>query len=514
MPTRQLPSTSLPKHNVGTPHSSAFQQVAAQATSLWDKPVENKEVVRKLFRKKYWDLPDQFALDIIDWGDDGSPAEYQLDAMRRLVRKRRLSVRAPHGAGKTGFSAITILWFVLTRDGETDWKIPTTASAWRQLTKFLWPEIHKWAKRIRWELVGRDPFTVDELLNLSIKLETGEAFALASNDSSLIEGAHATQLLYVFDEAKVIPDDTWDSAEGAFSTGNCYWLAISTPGAPEGRFYNIQRRAPGYEDWEVRHITLAECIRSKRISEEWAEARRKQWGASSARFKNRVLGEFAASEEDAIIPLEWIELAQQRWLDWQETGAGAYLERMSVDVARSGLDKIIYAFRSGYIITHFEEHMKETTMQTAARTSAFLSGHPDAIAIMDVIGVGAGPYDKVTEEYPERMFAFNSSKATDAKDKSGEFGFTNMRSAAWWHLRELLDPDNHFDVCLPENDELVGDLTTPKYTERSGGKIQLEGKDSIRLRIGRSTNYGDATVMVFWEELEQDMGMEWSIGGL
>src|SRR6185436_2954082 len=106
--------------------------------------------------------------------------------------------------------AIAILWFCLTRDQE-DWKVATTASAWRQLTKFLWPEVHKWARRIKWDAIGRAPFSeTTELFTQSIRLETGEAFAVASDDSSLIEGAHADHLLYIFDESKVIPDDTWD----------------------------------------------------------------------------------------------------------------------------------------------------------------------------------------------------------------------------------------------------------------------------------------------------------------
>jgi hypothetical protein len=59
-------------------------------------------------------------------------------------------------------------------------------------------------RRIRWGLVrpGRplDPRT--EILQLTIKVETGEAFAVASNNEAYIEGAHADHLLYSFDEAK------------------------------------------------------------------------------------------------------------------------------------------------------------------------------------------------------------------------------------------------------------------------------------------------------------------------
>ena len=67
-------------------------------------------------------------------------------------------------------------------------------------------------------------------------------------------------------------------------------------------------------------------------------------------------------------------------------------------------------------------------------------------------------------------------------------------------MRELLDPSRDPDVALPADDELLGDLTAPKWKILSGGKIQVESKDEIRKRIGRSTDAGDAVVQSFWQE--------------
>jgi hypothetical protein len=246
------------------------------------------------FKTTYRDNPEGFVRDCIRFPRGERASDYQLEIIGKLPTERRVSVRGPHGLGKTALAAWTILWFALTRDGE-DWKIPTTASAWRQLTKFLWPEIRRWSRRLDWEKIGRDPLSErTELLSLSIKLATGEAFALASDNSVMIEGAHAANLLYVFDESKAIPADTWDSAEGAFATGDVYWLAISTPGEPQGRFYDIHKRAPGYDDWWVRHVTLEEAIVAGRVSRKWAEQRATQWGKTSAVYINRVDGEFGA----------------------------------------------------------------------------------------------------------------------------------------------------------------------------------------------------------------------------
>jgi hypothetical protein len=144
------------------------------------------------FRRKYRDDPVGFARDCIDWRGEEGLTFYQEAASNALVRYKRVAERGPHGLGKTALASIIILWFALTRDGVDDWKIPTTASSWRQLTKFLWPELHKWAGRVRWDVVGRPAFdSRSELISLSLRLSTGEAFAAASSRPEFLEGAHA-----------------------------------------------------------------------------------------------------------------------------------------------------------------------------------------------------------------------------------------------------------------------------------------------------------------------------------
>ena len=207
--------------------------------------------------------------------------------------------RSPHGAGKTSTAALTVLWFAVTRDAAgIDWKAVTTAGAWRQLLKYLWPEIHLWARRIRWDVVGRAPFSQAESLDLSLKLDHGEAFAAASDNPALIEGAHAKSVLLILDEAKAISPAVFDAVEGAMSgTGEVFALATSTPAEPSGRFYDIHARKPGLEDWQSRHVTLEAAMAAGRISKGWAAQRLAQWGADSALYANRVLGEFASSDE-------------------------------------------------------------------------------------------------------------------------------------------------------------------------------------------------------------------------
>ena len=206
----------------------------------------------------------------------------------------------------------------------------------------------------------------------------------------------------------------------------------STPGQPPGRFYDICKRNPGYEDWHPGHVTLDDAIAAGRVTAEWAEQRARQWGPDSAIYQNRVLGEFYASDEDSVIPLAWAEAAVARWHAWDDAGrpqvGAAFLPRtVGVDVARTGEDRTVLALRFGPVITELRRSVKEDTMQTTGRVMGILEADSACTAVVDVIGIGAGVVDRLREQHA-RVVAFNASKGTKLKNSTREFGMANVRS--------------------------------------------------------------------------------------
>lgn len=489
-----------------------MNQIVAEAMEKAKRAKERENSPYRKFQRTYRNDPAAFVHDCFYFGEGGGPTAYQTEILEAIIPEKRVSVRGPHGLGKTTLGSWIVLWFSLTRDGEDDWKLPTLASAWRQLTKYLWPEVKKWRSKLKWNLVGRDPFSDRlEALALSLKLDTGEAFALASDDHETIEGAHATSLLYLFDESKIIPDASWDAAEGAFAspdTGEAMAIAVSTPGAPSGRFYDIHSRQPGYEDWWVRHVSLEEAIEAGRISRIWAEQRKRQWGEDSAVYQNRVLGEFAVSEEAGVIALAWVEKAAQRWEEWNDAGrpdtwplptdeeelaeiSRAAPNKIGVDVARYGEDETAIVLAHDNKIIEIRRYSKADTMETVGRVSGLITKHPGIKTVVDVIGVGAGVVDRLRELHGD-IFAFGAGEKTDRRDKSGEMGFVDKRSASWWALRELMEEGR---VLLPNDDKLTGELTAPMWRMMSGNKVKVESKRELRTRLNRSTDTADGVIM-------------------
>lgn len=503
--------------------------------------IRAKKSVRKAFLTRYRDDFPAFMRDMVSWPPDGGPTSYQLEIADALMQYSRVAVVGPHGLGKGLCASLLMWWGIATLDGVTDWKTGVTAGGFRQLTHFLWPEFRKWGRAIRWDLIGRPPPDPrNEMLRLTFRGVSGEAFAAAATNPELLEGAHASQIIYILDEAKALPDANFDSIEGAFSGAGsggrkAYALTLSTPGDASGRFYDIcthgteltaydattrsftTRQQPGeqgiaYGEWKVRRVTFEETVRAGRNNEAWGEARKLQWGAASAMYVNRVLGQFIRNRTDGTIPLSWIEAAMERWdeagilsptPDGVRTIRHGSLSALGVDVG-GGTDLGVIAPRYGLWIgrLHYEPDADPTTMGEIAST---MLEDTNAPAVVDAIGVGAGVVSELRKQ-GRRVIPFVASERAEETDSTGIMSFVNLRAYAWWHLRELLDPKHEEQVALPPDDRLAADLSAPRWWATNSGKIQLESKDDLRGRTGRSPDAGDAVVMAFYDGIDSRSG--------
>jgi hypothetical protein len=452
----------------------------------------------KEFIAKYYNDPYQWVSDFVDI----ELALYHEEILLMIKNgKNKIAIRGPHGLGKSVLAAIVVLW---AGSVSSDCKVITTASAWRQLEEYLWPEVHKWHAKTDWKKIEASGGSrAPRLLTLECKFsDQSKAFAVASDNPVTIEGAHAQRIVYIFDESKAIPAGVWESADGAFSTpGDHLQIALSTPGDTSGVYYSICSRQHGYEEWAVRAVTLREAIRSKRISIEWARQKRKAWGKDNAAYQNRVWGVFATDSPDAVIPLAWVEAAVARWHGWRKAGSPKPMPFViGADTAGQGVDKTVFAYRYGHNLAKLQRYGKSRPMELAGKLKVELGG----IGVLNIdtsFGEGVGTADRMKEfpEVADRVHMIQFATRVDATDRTGQLKFKNMRALLWWNMRELLDPENREDVALPDDELLIGDLTAVRRLPiTSDGRIQIEPKEDIKKRIGRSPDDGDACCLAFY----------------
>src|SRR5262249_8941588 len=91
----------------------------------------------------------------------------------------------------------------------------------------------------------------------------------------------------------------------------------------------------------------------------------------------------------------------------------------------------------------------------------------------------------------------NNAQSVDMRDRSGKYRLVNVRAASYWKLRECLDPVHGEQLALPPDTELLADLCAPRYKVAASG-IQLEAKEDIVHRLGRSPDAADAVVLANW----------------
>jgi hypothetical protein len=126
------------------------------------------------------------------------------------------------------------------------------------------------------------------------------------------------------------------------------------------------------------------------------------------------------------------------------------------------------------------------TMTLAAEVARHAAEkRPDAIFI-DGGGVGGGVVDRC------RQLALNvieinfGSKATQSM-------YANMRAQCWGNMRTAIQDG----IRLPDNDDLVTDLTGLEYGFNTRNQIQLEKKEDAKKRGIASPDLADALALTY-----------------
>ncbi len=213
-----------------------------------------------------------------------------------------------------------------------------------------------------------------------------------------------------------------------------------------------------------------------------------------------LYGDFQAGMQDdpwQVIPTAWIEAAMARWRPLSPKGD---MRSMGVDVARGGKDNTTIAARhappdgSGPWIDKLHLYPGAETPD-GPKVAGLTIAHrtDDAPVHIDVIGVGASPYDHLNG-MSVHILGINVSERATGTDKSGRLRFFNQRSELWWRMREWLDPANDKGVCLPPDPQLLVELCTPTW-DLSGLTIKVASRDEIYEKIGRSVDRAVAVIL-------------------
>ncbi|HEY8026264.1 MAG TPA: hypothetical protein VIF60_16990 [Burkholderiaceae bacterium] len=415
------------------------------------------------------------------------PDAWQWEASRLLVERRKLSVRSGHGVGKSTFMAWCILWFCVCY---FPCKIPATAPTGHQLDDVLWAELAKWHRILTEHL----PLLGNEFQwsagMFKLKSHPSESFAVARTSRperpEALQGFHSENIMFLIDEASGVADNVFEVAEGALSTDGAFVVMAANPTRQSGYFFDSHHKMRSF--WAALHVNGEDC---KRVSKNYIDSMARKYGRQSSIYKVRVQGDFAAAA-DGVIPLELCESAKIRGVALKDRAPIIW----GLDVARFGDDSTALAKRQGnWQLEKTREWYGKDTMQTAGLIKAEWEATPTHLRPVsinvDVIGIGAGVVDRLSEQ---GLPVFGVNVAESAAANIGEASYSRLRDELWFKGREWLAA---LDCRLLDDDDLIGELTTPKYSILSNGDIKVESKQDMKSRGVKSPNLADAWLLTF-----------------
>lgn len=203
-----------------------------------------------------------------------------------------------------------------------------------------------------------------------------------------------------------------------------------------------------------------------------------------------LLAQLLEDDSEAVVPRAWVSQRCQgpeapQLPDLAPAGLG-------LDVAGGGSDDCALVLRTG---VHYRLLRRWSEADTTATTEAVLreaQAHGVGYINVDSIGIGQGVADQLAQarrrgRLRAQVYPVNFGAGSDEPER-----FANLRAQAWWLGRELAEAGGWNLQALSE--DAVDELCAPHYSY-VGGRVQVEKKEHVKARLGRSPDVADALLL-------------------
>jgi hypothetical protein len=393
--------------------------------------------------------------------------------------------RSGNGVGKTYLTAAIICQYL---DTHYPGLVAVSSSNWSQLMKTVWPKLKTIVRDAPVDLGG-------EMMAAEWRRDpNGEwgAFCVSPACAEGFSGFRTENgVLVIVDEASALGYEVHEAIMGLTSARGSKVIYLGNPLHPEGPFHDAFQNP----DWAQFHTASTEVTKYNipgLATEEWVRTRKNEWGEDHPIYKARVLGEFPDSTSDSLVKLVWLDRVIIPSI--LKTRGDRF---MGVDVARYGDDRTAYVVRDERSVLHVETFDKTSTVEVAGHTNRLAKKFKiqEEHVYVDDTGVGGG----VTDMLHNNGFYVSPVNVGEAALDRDQF--RNLRAELYWQIRNAFSGQGGAERLLIPNKykDLAMECTWAHYKLDERGRIQLERKQDIKKRKGRSPDLSDALALTYYE---------------
>lgn len=294
-------------------------------------------------------------------------------------------------------------------------KVAMTAPTARQVSNIMTPEVRRLLRNAGC-LPGR--LVADDIrTNYEEWFLTG--FKADNNNTEAWTGFHAVNTMFAVTEASGVSETVFNAIEGNLQ-GNSRLLIVFNANITTG-YAARAMKSSRFAKFRLNSLNAENVVKKKvvipgQVDYDWVKDKVENWCTPISKdvfnegegdfnwegclyrpndlFRVKILGMFPKVSEDVLIPYEWVELANQRWLKLQEEGFIPIGKacRIGSDVAGMGRDTSVLLPRYGNYVGNLEIHDsagKADHMHVAGMHIKYLENKKNK-AFIDTIGEGAG----------------------------------------------------------------------------------------------------------------------------
>lgn len=447
------------------------------------------------------------------------PDEWQENVLKDLASDTKVAVKSGQGVGKTGIEAVAMLWFLFCFPCS---RVVATAPTKQQLHDVLWAETRKW--------LNSSPLLSELFVwtktYIYVKKMEGRWFAVARTATrpENMQGYHEDNMLFIVDEASGVADPIMEAILGTLSGENNKLLMCGNPTKTTGTFFDAF-----HSDRAQYKLHTVSSRTSKRTNKANIESLDRKYGRDSNVVRVRVDGEFPTQEDDVFIPLSWLEQSVRTELTdatakavgqyRSESGAiqardtsGVELISIGVDCARFGDDKSVIGYRINEYVRIYKKYNGRDTNWTASNVANLYkelrSKYPDykepIVVKIDDGGLGGGVTDQLNafKRSEPGMYAGMTVYPVNFGQKIKHKHYDDTTTFMMSIVRDLIAPFDENgnkktpELVLPNDDDLIGQLSCRKYAFTSNAKQKVESKEEMKKRGLTSPDEADCILLV------------------
>lgn len=427
-------------------------------------------------------------------------------AIAESVRDHRLTaVQSCHGVGKSWTASRLTAWWLDTHPpGEA--RVVTTAPTGDQVKAILWSEINaafSKAEAAGTPFLGRINETEWKLGKRLI------AFGRKPSDYNphAFQGIHAKYVLVILDEACGVNKQFWTAAAAIATGEHCRILAIGNPDDPGSQF---ARACANTDRWNVIRISAFDTpnftsepvpdeLRPMLVGQDYVDDMASEYGEDSPTFISKVKGEFPTDSEDGVVRLSTLRACSLP-RDVPHPPEHLLPVELGVDMGAGG-DETSIRERRGMLVGREWKFREKDPVKAAARIVEAIRESKARTVKVDSIGIGWGIVGTLREKREQGLHTAEILGVNVSDASTEPHRFPRLRSQIWWEIGRKLAEDRAWDLSQLEEDDrerLISQLTAPKYSVDSAGRIVVEPKSETIKRLGRSPDNADALLLAFY----------------